>query len=109
MKLTAEEENVIGDFLISLGRRYSDTKDMLGNLRRFLTGRGAPHKRNQTLQMMDARIANRWSYRQLAIHLCDCGQTTHTEHCKQRIWHRLKELQQVLEKYSIILLPTQNV
>jgi hypothetical protein len=105
-KFTAEHEDDIGNWWVSMGRSYSETKQILRQMRQFITGRGAPNKRPETLRMMDARISQDLSYKRLASKMCDCGQRQHTEHCKERIRKRIKELQEFLAKYKIIYGPT---
>ena len=105
-ELTAADEDVIGDWLVSTGRSYSETKQMLRRMRQFLTGRGAPNKRPETLRIMDARISHAPSYKQLASKMCDCGLPQHTEHCEERIRKRIKELKKFLAKYTLSYCPT---
>ena len=76
---------------------------MIRDLNRLNSGKGAPSKRPDTLKMMDARILNNWTSKELADHKCDCGalDNVHTAHCEDRIRKRLKELEVFLEKYNI--------
>ncbi len=78
-------------------------KVMIRDLNRLNSGKGAPSKRPDTLKMMDARILNNWTFKELADHKCDCGarNNTHTAYCEDRIRKRIKELETFLEKYSI--------
>jgi hypothetical protein len=70
-EFTAAGEDVIGDWLVSMGRSYSKTKQMLRRLRQFLNGRGAPNKRPETLKMLDAKLSQALSYKHLASKMCD--------------------------------------
>ena len=105
IQLTAADEDNIGDWLVSAGRSYSQTKQMLREIRQFITGRGAPNKRPETLKLLDARISQGLSYKQLACKMCDCGLPDHTEHCEERIRKRIKKLEEFLAKYEIIYRP----
>ena len=90
IQLTAADEDNIGDWLVSAGRSYSQTKQMLREIRQFINGRGAPNKRPETLELLDARISQGLSYKGLACKMCDCGLPRHTEHCEERIRKRIK-------------------
>jgi hypothetical protein len=98
--LVAEHKDKLGDLLCSvMGYPYSKTRQFLDSFPR--AKRGAPSKRPATLRMMDARVANNWSYRQLALKMCDCGEPKHNEDCRETIRKRLKELEVFLTKYDI--------
>lgn len=97
-----EIEDFFGNWLVSIGYSYTETKQMLGDMRKELSGRGAPSKRPETLRILDARIANGWSYSRLAAEMCDCGAKQHTTHCAERIRKRLKELESFLSRYKIV-------
>jgi hypothetical protein len=99
-----EIENFFGNWLVSVGYSYTETKQMLGGLRRGLSGRGAPSKRPETLRILDARIAHGWSYSRLAVEMCDCGAKQHTSHCAERIRKRIKELEAFLARHKIVYL-----
>lgn len=58
-KLTAADEDVIGNWLVSTGRSYSEAKRIVRQMRQFITGRGAPNKRSETLRMLDTKISKR--------------------------------------------------
>jgi hypothetical protein len=105
-QLTATDEDVIGNWFVSTGRSYSETRQMLRRMRQFITGRGAPNKRPETLRMLDAKISKGLSYTQLASTMCDCGLSQHTEHCKERIRKRIRQLEKFLIKYNITYPPT---
>ena len=101
-KLTARDEQVMGDWLVTkMGYSYSETEKRLGNMRQFLSGKGAPNKRLETLKMLDARICNGCSYPELARRMCDCESSTHDDYCADRIRKRIKELEAFLNKYNI--------
>jgi hypothetical protein len=96
----AQHKDELGNWLTSvMGYSYTKTRTMLDSIGRSKPG--APTKRKETLKMMDARIANQWSYPELAAKMCDCGATTHDEYCSERIRKRLKELESFLIKYGI--------
>ena len=97
-----EFEESIGDALVSVGCSYSKTRQMLRQSRQIITGRGAPNKRPETLKMLDARVANGWSYSRLASEMCDCGARKHTSHCAESIRKRIKGLEEFLNKYKIV-------
>jgi hypothetical protein len=78
-ELTIADEDAIGDWLVSTGRSYSQAKQMLRRMQQFLTGRGAPNKRPETLRMLDAKVSQALSYKRLASNMCDCGLAQHTE------------------------------
>jgi hypothetical protein len=100
--LIQEYEDTMGDFLVSTGRSYTRTKEMLRKVRQKIGRRGAPNKRPETLNILDARVVNGWSYSQLASQMCDCGAIRHTSHCGERIRKRIKELQEFLDRYAIV-------
>lgn len=107
-KLTPAQEDDLGDWFVSkMGYSYSRTRQRVRDMRRFLSGQGAPTKHPETLKMMDARIAHHLSYSQLAARMCDCGGKDHGEHCSERIRKRLKELESFLVKYQIRI-PEEN-
>jgi hypothetical protein len=91
----------IGNFFVSSGKSYSETRDILKEIEQFFTYLGAPSKRPEALRFLDAKVANRWSYRTLAGKMCDCGASKHTEYCSERIRKRIKELKSFLTKYGI--------
>ena len=96
----AQHKDELGNWLCSvMGYSYSKTKRILDAVGR--SKRGAPTKRPQTLRMMDAKLANRWSYPKLASEMCDCGAVKHGEYCQERIRKRIKELEKFLAKYNI--------
>ena len=101
-KIPKEHEEAFGNFLVSIGYSYTETKKMLDTIRRQLTGRGAPNKHPETLKMLDARMYRSLSYSRLASEMCDCGAKTHTGHCADRIRKRIKELEELLDRYQII-------
>jgi len=101
-QLANRDEQAIGDWFVSkMHYSYSETKQMLGEMRQLLSGKGAPDKRPETLKMIDARIYNAWSYPELARRMCDCGSSTHSDHCEDRIRKRIKALEAFLTKYDI--------
>jgi hypothetical protein len=101
---TVAEENIIGDWLVSTGRSYSEAKRKLRQMRQSITGRGAPNKRPETLRILDAKVSRGLSYPQLASKLCDCGLPRHTEHCAERMRKRISQLGKLLIKYNITYL-----
>jgi len=101
-KLTDKDWDAFGNWFVSkMGYSYSRAREMIERLRNLQSSKGAPNKRTETLKMLDARIANEWSYMELANKMCDCGALKHTEHCSERIRKRLKELESFLKKYGI--------
>jgi hypothetical protein len=101
-QLTDQDAEVLGDWYVSkMGYSYSETNRRIAEIRKLLGGRGAPNKRPETLKMFDARVANGWSYQEIADHMCDCGSRTHAGHCADRIRKRIKELEAFLIKYKI--------
>jgi hypothetical protein len=105
-KLAVKDEDALGNWFVSkMGFSYSQAKQMIESLCALQSGKGAPSKRIETVKLMDARIANGWSYSELATKMCDCGAKKHTKHCSERIRKRLKELESVLAKYGIRILP----
>jgi hypothetical protein len=108
--VTEKDEDAIGDWFVSkMGYSFSTAKRRLDEMRRRRSGKGAPSKRPETLKMLDARLANGWSYSKLANNLCDCGAKEHTEHCSERIRKRLKELHLFLDKWKIVLPATPEI
>jgi len=97
--------DAIGNFLVATGKSYAEARHMLNAVQRFTATKGAPSKRPETLKMMDARIAHRWSYKTLASKMCDCGGREHNEYCEERIRKRIKELESFLAKYKITYHP----
>lgn len=101
-QLSDRDEQAIGDWFVSkMNYSYSETNQMLGEMRQLLSGKGAPNKRPETLKMLDARICNAWSYPELARRMCDCGSLTHTDHCEDRIRKRIRALEGFLIRYDI--------
>src|SRR5271157_2295052 len=64
-KLTEKLEDAMGNMFVSSGMSYAEARVILRKMQQFSFGRGAPSKRPETLKLMDARIANHWSYSQL--------------------------------------------
>jgi hypothetical protein len=93
----------MGNMFVSSGMSYAEARFTLRLMQQFSAthGRGAPSKRPETLKLLDARIANHWSYARLASRMCDCGAVQHGELCRERIRKRLKELESYLAKYDI--------
>jgi hypothetical protein len=105
-KFSFNDEEALGDWFVGkMGYSYSEAKRMIQELRDLSSGRGAPNKRPETLKLMDARISNKWSYKQLASQMCHCGSRGHNEHCVDRLRKRLKECEMFLAKYKISYLP----
>jgi hypothetical protein len=103
-ELMAERKDEMGDWLCSeMGYSYSRARHLLGQVGRHK--RGAPSKRVATLKMMDARVANRWSYKMLAEKMCDCGSSNHNDYCEERIRKRIKGLEKFLNRYKISYVP----
>lgn len=98
-KLTDKAEDIIGNLLVSSGLTYGEAR-YLTRLMQQVPG-GAPSKRPQTLKLMDAKIANRWSYAKLTMKMCDCQERTHDEKCVERIRKRIAELQRILVNHGI--------
>lgn len=98
-----EERDELGDWLVAeVGYTYTRARKFIDMLVGFSgKARGAPSKRPQTLKLLDARLANGWSYGTLAREMCDCGAARHTEHCSERIRKRIKEAEAFLAKYGI--------
>jgi hypothetical protein len=104
-QLATADEDSIGDWLVSTGRSYSKTKQMLRQMRQLITGRGAPNKRPETLRMLDAKTSQGLSYKELASKMCDCGLRQHTEYCEERIRKRIKDLEKFLTRHRISSIP----
>ncbi|HXC44742.1 MAG TPA: hypothetical protein VNY51_14630 [Candidatus Dormibacteraeota bacterium] len=100
-EITNEVKDAMGDILVSRGFSYSQARNAIEEIPNLFFPKGAPNKRPRTLQMMDARIKNHWSYQTLARKMCDCGETKHNELCSERIRKRLKELKAFLKRYDI--------
>jgi hypothetical protein len=103
-KLTERIEDAMGNMFVSVGKMsYAEARFVLREMQQFSAThrRGAPSKRPETLKLLDARIANRWSYARLASKMCDCGATQHGELCRERIRKRLKELESYLKERNI--------
>jgi hypothetical protein len=105
-QMAQDYEDAMGDYLVSTGRSYTKTKEMLRKARHQMSARGAPNKRTETLRLLDAKLVNAWSYRQLAAKMCDCGAKQHNEYCAERIRKRLKELEAFLGRYKISYRPS---
>jgi len=101
VEFTRDAEDAIGNFFVSIGKSFTEARFMVDQIRKLLASKGAPHKRTETLTMMDARVSNGWSYKTLASKMCDCGAKKHTAYCAERIRKRLKELERFLAKYRI--------
>lgn len=100
--LTQEDQDVIGDWVVKFVEpSYSKARQFIAGIAKSMTRRGAPNKRPQTLMMLDARIANGWSYTAIASKMCDCGAKKHDEHCRERIRKRIKELEAFLLNMGI--------
>jgi hypothetical protein len=97
-----EDQDALGDWLIKYASSsYSKARQFVSGVAKSLRPKGAPSKRVQTLKILDARVANGWSYAMLASKMCDCDAKVHDAHCSERIRKRLKELESVLAKYDI--------
>ncbi|MGB6130718.1 MAG: hypothetical protein WBG54_02975 [Acidobacteriaceae bacterium] len=102
--LPEEHQDLLGDWLVEhVDHSYSKARKFVTSVAKSVSSRGAPNKRPQTLKMLDARIANRWSYRALAAKMCDCGGEQHNEYCSERIRKRIKELEAFLKNFGIAL------
>jgi len=100
-RITEQNEDTIGDFLVAqMKMPYSQAKALLKSLSKGT--KGAPNKRPQTLKMLDAMVANGWSYAQVAVRMCDCGNRSHNEKCRETIRKRIKELDALLARYGIL-------
>lgn len=100
-KPAEERENRWGDSLVRMGYSYTDAKRQIRHSRRHVIPRGAPSKRTKTVAMLDARIANGWSYPRVASEMCDCEKPKHDAHCADSIRKRIKELEEFLNRYQI--------
>ncbi len=103
-KLTEKDEDVLGDWFVSKqGHSYSKARQMIEQLRALQSGKGAPHKRPEALKLMDAKVSNDWTYKELASQMCDCESIdgTHTAHCEDRLRKRINEVESFLAKYKI--------
>ena len=102
LKLTTTQEEEIGDFLVGkMNFSFSRAVKQIDIFKRSINPKGAPPKRVETLRMLDARIANGWSYSRLASEFCDCGKSKHDQHCADSIRKRIKELEAFLARYKI--------
>ncbi len=100
--LSQEDEDSIGDWLVKFVEpSYSKARQFIAVLRKSMNLKGAPNKRPETLMMLDARIANGWSYAKIASEMCDCGAKKHNEYCRERIRKRIKELEAFLKALGI--------
>jgi hypothetical protein len=101
-ELTLKDRDAMGNWFVSkMGMSYSQARRVVEGLSGLHISKGAPSKRTETLRLLDARFANKWSYPELAKRMCDCGATVHTQHCSERIRKRLKEAECLLLKYHI--------
>lgn len=99
-----EEQDLLGDWLVKhIDASYSRARRFVSGVAKSLSPKGAPSKRVQALKMLDARLANGWSYSKLASEMCDCGGRNHGSHCSERIRKRIKELEAFLDKHGINL------
>jgi hypothetical protein len=99
-KVTEDTEDRFGDALVAdLDFSYSEARALLR--KQSQPQKGAPNKHPLTLAMFDARVANGWSYMELASKMCDCSLRNHNDLCRERIRKRLKELESVLSKFGI--------
>lgn len=102
-KISQEElENTFGDFYVSVGRSYSETKRILQEMQKASLARDGPAgKRAEAVKMLDAIIANGWSYARTAREMCDCGSNRHSPKCADRVRKRIRELENFLAKEGI--------
>jgi hypothetical protein len=101
-----EDQDLLGDWLVRhADSSYSKARRFVAGVVKSLSKKGAPSKKPETLRMLDARIANGWSYSVLAAKMCDCGAKKHTAHCSERIRKRIKELEGFLKTLGITLQP----
>jgi len=108
--LSEEDQDALGDWLIKYASSsYSKARQFVSGVAKSLRPKGAPSKRVQTLKILDARLANGWSYSMLASKMCDCDAKVHNSYCSERIRKRLKELESVLSKYGIHFKPADSV
>jgi hypothetical protein len=102
-KLTVSQEREMGDFLVGkMNFSFSRALTQIESFKRSINPKGAPSKKAQTLLMLDARVANGWSYFRIASELCDCEKRKHDKHCADSIRKRIKELEAFLAKYKIV-------
>jgi hypothetical protein len=100
--LSREDEDEIGDWLVKyIEPSYSKARQFIAGISKSLAWKGAPNKRPETIMMLDARIANGWSYATIAAKMCDCGAKKHNEYCRERIRKRIKELESFLRSMGI--------
>jgi ketopantoate reductase len=62
---------------------------------------GPPGKRSEAVKMLDAIIANGWSYSRTAKEMCDCGKARHDDKCTDLVRKRIRELESFLDKQGI--------
>jgi hypothetical protein len=104
-----EDQDALGDWLIKYASSsYSKARQFVSGVAKSLRPKGAPSKRVQTLKLLDARLANGWSYTKLASKMCDCDAKVHDSYCSERIRKRLKELESVLATYDIHFKPANS-
>ncbi len=102
--LSEEDQDTLGDWLIKhVSPSYSRARRFVAGVSKSLSKKGAPSKRIHTLKILDARIANGWSYSVVAAKMCDCDKKKHDAHCADSIRKRLKELEEFLTRYGINL------
>jgi hypothetical protein len=86
----------LGDILTSAGLKYSQTRALLEN---YLMKPGAPAKsRSLYLYACDLQLQD-WTYRRIVEALCECGRR-HDGNCEDRFRKGIKEVRQLLKKYS---------
>jgi hypothetical protein len=95
-------EDVFGDLYVSVGRTYSETKKLLSEIHTGLPRmQGPPGKRSEAVKMLDAIIANGWSYSRTAKEMCDCGKARHDDKCTDLVRKRIRELESFLDEQGI--------
>jgi hypothetical protein len=91
-------------------------EEMIAELRRVLTAptarRGRPVSKNRRIAIdaLEKRLSRPGlSWPQVTNMLCQCGNPTHSENCKQNIRTHVRELQALLKKYDFDLPPRSEM
>ena len=93
----------IGNLLVSNGCSFTEAQRLL---KRFKVGRkGAPPKyRIGTVAALDLRTTRNCTWAKITRLFCGCGRPKHDDLCQDRVRKRVRELEEVLEKYGYVMI-----
>ena len=95
-------EEVFGDFYVSVGRTYSETKKLLREIHTGLPRmQGPPGKRSEAVNTSMPSSQTDGRYSRTAKEMCDCGKARHDDKCTDRSAKELESLKSFLDRQGI--------